>query len=342
VAFRQEQCDLGWSPRDVAEALALPPRTLAHWCRHLAVDDSEITPRGRPPRSTTAARRADVTNFLATHGPAIGVATLRAEFSDVARGELEALRSGFRKAWRADHAPTRCHLTWLIPGSVWAMDFSHPPHLIDGSFPAILNVRDLASHQQLLWLPVLREDAATVMDALDELFATHGAPLVLKCDNGPAFRAQATKELARDWSIFPLYSPPYCARYNGACERANRTLKELTEHIADRAGRPGFWTSDDLLTARLRANRLSRPWGPSGATPDEMWENRRRLSLDDRTILWQELCSRIAAVCAERGLESTTGLLHYTQAEIERIAAQPVLESLGLLHVTRRRITPVI
>jgi transposase InsO family protein len=341
VAFRREQCDLGWSPRDVAEVLALPSRTLAHWCRHSTSDDFEITPRGRPPRRITSARRAEVTSFLTTHGPALTVATLRAEFSDVARAELEVLRSDFRKAWHTEHAPTRCDLTWHVPGSVWAMDFSHPPHRVDGGFPAILNVRDLASHRQLLWLPVLREDAATVVDALDALCTTHGPPLVWKFDNGPAFRAQATKDLARDWSTFPLYSPPYCAHYNGACERANRTLKEMTEHIADQAGRPGFWTSDDLLGARLRANRLSRPWGPSGPTPEEKWASRRELSLDERAILWQELSRRITAVCAERGLVSTTGLLHYTRAEIERIAAQPVLESLGLLHVTRRRVTPV-
>ena len=150
MAFCQAHCGLGWSRRDVAEALALPPRTLGHWCRHFAPDDLEITPRGRPPQSTTEAQRADVTDFLTVHGPAISVATLKAEFSDVARGELEALRGDFRKAWRTEHAPTRCDLSWLIPGSVWAMDFSHPPHLIDGCFPAILNVRDLASHQQLL------------------------------------------------------------------------------------------------------------------------------------------------------------------------------------------------
>jgi hypothetical protein len=161
VAFRREQCDLGWSPCDVAAALTLPSRTLAHWCRHLAFDGFEIALRGRPPRSTTPARHADVTDFLATHGPAISVATLKAEFSDVVRRELEVLHSEFRKACRAEHAPTRCDLTWLVPGSVWAMDFSHSPHRIDGCFPAILNVRDLASHQQLLWLPVLREDAAT-------------------------------------------------------------------------------------------------------------------------------------------------------------------------------------
>src|SRR5262249_9111462 len=138
--------------------------------------------------------------------------------SDVARAELQVLQSDFRKAWRTEHAATHCDLTWLVPGSVWAMDFSHPPHRIDGGFPAILNLRELARNQQLLWLPVLRDDAATVVDALDDLCTSHGPPLVLKCDNGPAFRAQMTKDLARDWSIFPLYSPPYCARYNGACE----------------------------------------------------------------------------------------------------------------------------
>ena len=97
----------------------------------------------------------------------------------------------------AAHVAERCELEWLCPGSVWAMDFSHPPHRIDACFGAILNVRDLASHQQLLWLPVEHEDAATVIDALDDLFVAHGAPLVLKCDNGPAFRAKATKGLLR-------------------------------------------------------------------------------------------------------------------------------------------------
>jgi len=143
------------------------------------------------------------------------------------------------------------------------MDFRHPPRLIDCCYRAILNVRDLASHQQLLWLAVEQEDAATVMEALGAWFTEHGPPLV-KCDNGRAFRACATKALLLDWGIFTLYSPPYRAWYNASCERANRTLKELTAHLADQAGRPGFWTSDDLLAARLRANRLSRPWGALG------------------------------------------------------------------------------
>ena len=68
----------------------------------------------------------------------------------------------------------------------------------------------------------------------------------------PSVLACATKRFLHDHEIFTLYSPPYRARYNGACERANRTLEELTAHVADSSGRAGFWTSDDLLAVRLR------------------------------------------------------------------------------------------
>jgi hypothetical protein len=64
--------------------------------------------------------------------------------------------------------------------------------------------------------------------------------------------------------------------------------------------------------------------------------------LDERSRLWQHLRSGIAAVCEQRGLDETAALPHYTQTEIERLAAQPVLEELGLLRVRRRVIATVI
>jgi hypothetical protein len=86
-------------------------------------------------------------------------------------------------------------------------------------------------------------------------------------------RARRTKRFLVGRDVFTLYSLPYCAPYNGF-ERANRTLKELTGHVADRACRRGIWQSDDLLVARLTANRLTRPWGAKGPTPEESWEAR--------------------------------------------------------------------
>jgi hypothetical protein len=342
VAFCRYAHSRGWSTGETAEVLGLSPRTLWHWDHGWQTDRLAPQSRGRPPRIVPAERQAAVTGFLERHGPAISLSTLKAEYPDVARAELAGLRAEWRAEWRLEHVPEKCRLEWLCPGSVWAMDFSHPPHLIDGVFPAILNVRDLASHHQLLWLAVEHEDAATVVEALTDLFATHNPPLVIKCDNGPAFRASLTKQFLLNRDVFTLYSPPYCARYNGACERANRTLKELTEHIADQAGRPGFWTSEDVLAARRRANRLSRPWGPTGQTPEESWNTHEIMTLDKRKNMWHHLRSGIAALRDQREIVPAATLPHYTQTEIERIAAQPVLEQLGLLHVTRRRIAPAI
>ncbi len=48
----------------------------------------------------------------------------------------------------------------------------------------------------------------------------------------------------------------------------------------------------------------------------------------------------MATVMAQRLIDPTAALSHYPQTEIKLIAAQPILEQLGLLYITRRRITP--
>jgi hypothetical protein len=82
-------------------------------------------------------------------------------------------------------------LHWQVPGSVWAMDFTEAPAAIDGLFPYVLAVRDLASGRQLLWLPIRAGNGQETRWALASLFALHGAPLILKSDNGSPFDARS-------------------------------------------------------------------------------------------------------------------------------------------------------
>jgi hypothetical protein len=131
-------------------------------------------------------------------------------------------------------------------------------------------MRDLASQQQLLWLPGEDEPADTAIEALHSLFDEYGAPLVLKCDNGPGFVARATKEFLQNWSIISLYSPPYASWYNGAIERANPSLKEETAFLAEKAGHPGYSTGAELHQARRESNRLARPRGPEGPVAEDV------------------------------------------------------------------------
>jgi hypothetical protein len=79
-------------------------------------------------------------------------------------------------------------------------------------------VRDLASGCQLLWQPLRAANAEAVVHALALLCAWHGAPLVLKSDNGFAFAAEVTRTLLHQAGVIILFSPPYWPRYNGAIE----------------------------------------------------------------------------------------------------------------------------
>lgn len=340
VAFSRLAQHHGVTLETAAQGLDLSTRTLYRWRQGWNTDRLASRPRGRPCRCAAPEVREDVVAFLDDRGPATGLPTLQYHYPQVARAELIELLTAYRGDWRLAHIREQAELHWLRPGSVWAMDFSHPLVSIDGYLPAIFTVRDLGSQQQLLWLPVEDETTDTVIDCLHELFDEHGAPLVVKCDNGPAFVAQAMKQFLCDCSVVTLYSPPYAPWYNGAIERANRSLKELTGHVAEQAGHAGYWTSQDLHEARLRLNRSRRPWGAEGPTPEQKWDSRDSLTMSERDVLFENLDAARCALCREREVDSDWPLDHRLESELIRLALQPVLESSGYLYVTRRRITP--
>jgi hypothetical protein len=51
------------------------------------------------------------------------------------------------------------------------------------------------------------------IEALSLLFTIHGAPLVLKSDNGSAFIAEETHQLLQAWQVEVLFSPPRTPSY---------------------------------------------------------------------------------------------------------------------------------
>jgi transposase InsO family protein len=187
---------------------------------------------------------------------------------------------------------------------VWAIDFSGPLTAVDGRFSYMLAVRDVCTGEQLLWLPVENATGEVARDALAGLFATHGAPLVLKSDNGSPFTGSVVQELLARHEVSSLLSPPYWPRYNGAIEAGIGSLKDRTEAAACRAGHAGYWTWDNVAQARLEANTLSRPRGSSGPSPEEAWASQTPITSEERAAFRKtleeargELQNAAAAVC---------------------------------------------
>ena len=216
------------------------------------------------------------------------------------------------------------------------MDHSEPKHPIDGVYPYLLAVRDLASGRQLAWHPVQTVSAEETLSVLDELIREHGAPLVLKSDNGSAFIAELLRGTMNEHDIAQLFSPPRRPSYNGAVERSNGVLKTYTHQHALTEGHPFRWTSDDLQHAMLLANTISRPWGHRGPTPEEAWQAREPISTQQRADFHGALARHRAEACQDLGLDENQRQLTRTeQARRDRLAISRALQELGYLTLHR-------
>jgi transposase InsO family protein len=329
--------DQGFTWNETANLLDRSPRTLRQWRYDFAGPRHLPCPLGRPVLRSPREQRNDVIHLLDEVGPAIGVPALRAAFPDMPRAELDDLLTRYRRVRRKQNQEAQHVLHWHEPGRVWAIDFTGPCPPVEGIYRYLLAVRDLSSGAQLLWQPCRMATAEVAAAALVELFAQHGAPLVLKSDNGSTFTAAAFQHLAHGFGVEMLFSPPAWPRYNGAIEAGIGSMKMRTAGSANRHGRTGYWTFDDVEGARLEANATAHPQGPLGPTPDQAWDGRQLITPEERTLFRTEVDRQRHAV-ADQGGPLANPETDLNERARDRQAIRRALEERGYLTYTRRRI----
>lgn len=354
VAFLRWDRSTGASCAQTALLLCMVPSTLSSWNRHWISDRLKPQPRGPRIEPIDATDREHLKILFYLAGPGISVATLRHMFPDRPRAELEDLLTRYRRLHAGKHKVCLSLLRWHTPGSVWAMDFTQPPQPIDGQYPYVFLVRDLASGNQLLALPVPSRELKHVADALRVLFFKLGAPLVLKSDNefDAGFvsrfpdedRAKARAMLAAlldEYRVTALLSPPYFPRYNGAIEAGIGSFKTRAHLEAARHGHPLEWNCNDVESARLQANEESRPWGFNQDTPDIAWIERTPLSTLDRTAFRSSVELYDQELRQEKQQELLEGIPLGPRdiASIRRVAICRALVKHGFLSMRRKRFT---
>jgi hypothetical protein len=263
------------------------------------------------------------------------VPALKQLFPQVPRATLRDLRDD----WIDEHRIEPSHLIWSTAGAVWAADFTEVPMPIDGLFPCILLVRDLASLAILLAAPCMAMTADAAGFHFRQLFYQHGAPLVLKTDNGSAFIAGETRDLCQRHGVVNLLSPPMTPRYNGSIEATAGTLKTRAALIAQQQS-CDLWTSDILEASRLAANALTWPRGLSAPTPDEHWRGRAAIQMSRRVQLaalitekTDRITQSIQRERQEKGLAAE--LTAACRATVVRTAIRQALVELGYLQIRR-------
>lgn len=332
---------LEYTAQESAEQIDIHVRTLQQWEDRWKTDRLAAHGRGRPIEPLTTEQLQGLYETINTMGVQTGVVVLQGLFPGIPRAEVAYYLKEARRKWQEHEAFMIECIIWKHAGRVWAMDHLEAPVPIDGKYPYILAVRDLASGEMLLCLPVEHADGASTRDALKHLFKQHGAPLVLKSDNGSALICEEVSQLLRKKKIKKLLSPPGYPCYNGSIEAGIGALKTRTHHEAARHERPGEWTCDDVEAARLQANYTARPRGAKGSTPQQMWENRSMILAEERESFFEAVSEQERKI-VQKHKDEAGEFTAREVARIERTAISTALKRKGYFVSRRRRIIPPI
>lgn len=136
------------------------------------------------------------------------------------QGVLELVRQEVNRERKAQLR----RVSWEAACLVWSMDQAELMGC--GSKFYLNHIQDLGSRYKFAPLVAGQITAEQVADQLEVLFASTGAPVVLKRDNHAVLNGQAVNAVLGKHLVVPLNSPTYYPPYNGGMERAQRELKE--------------------------------------------------------------------------------------------------------------------
>ena len=86
-------------------------------------------------------------------------------------------------------------------------------------------------------------------------------------------------------------------------------------------------------------NRLGRPWGHRGLTPEEVRQKRKPIALPQRSQLQTTVDRYRQEERAKKGISDEAVLGNAAQASVDRVAISRAMQQHGYLRVTRRLVT---
>lgn len=266
---------------------------------------------GRKRRELTLAQRLAVAEALRKH-PIWGLPRLRREIPGLPKNSTAAYVCRLKRVRGHRRRRNWCALHWHVPGAVWAIDGTWFERPVGTNGRRALVVVEMHSRRTLCVESVPGERARAVIACLQRLIVKHGAPLVLKADNGSAFIAKRLAEFSRRHGITLMHSPVRRPRWNGTCEVSGRWAKRRAVAAATLRG-----ASDGLCQADLDCAVTF-----TGTMP----------RIDDalRERFLATVAQQLANVVAERGLAIDNQTEDHVHRSLGRVAA---LRALQLCHI---------
>lgn len=165
----------------------------------------------------------------------------------VSRRDLMNLVELARREKQAERLQRMRRITWNSTGVVWSMDDVEYRRNPDGSRIFTHNQMDLASR---FGFPPIASTGGVlsgeiIAKLLEERFKRHGAPLVLKRDNGKNLNHKDVNKVLSEFLVIPLNNPTYYPPYNGVMERENREIIRGLDKRLDEQTQLADWMLED-------------------------------------------------------------------------------------------------
>lgn len=249
------------------------------------------------------------------HG--IGLPRLRATIPGLPKNSAAAFLKRVKRVRGRRRGRRWCVLQWLVAGAVWAIDGTWFDRPVAGRGRRALVVVEMHSRRTLCVESVAGERAAAVIACLRRLIALHGAPLVLKADNGSAFSSKCLARFCRRHGITLMHSPVRRPRWNGTCEVSGRWAKRRAEAAARARG-----------SASLCQQDLDAAVTFAGTMP--------RIDVALRQRFLALVAEQLVIAAEERGLALGDDTRDHHRRSLGRVAAQRALQLCHILSIRGR------
>lgn len=243
---------------------------------------------------------------------------LRRMIPGLPRNSVAAYVRRWRRVSKRRRQRRWCRLQWNVPGAVWALDGTWLDRPVQGGSRRALVVAELCSKQTLCLQSVPGERAVAAERVLQELIERHGAPLVLKVDNGSAFVAKRFEAFCRGYGITLLHSPVRRPRWNGTCEVSGRWAKQRAYAAAARRVAEAALCQADLDAAVTFQGIM------------------QRVAPELRHDFQRVVAEQIAVLAAERGLAKDAVPQDHRGRSLRRVAVRRALEMCHILTIEGR------
>lgn len=255
--------------------------------------------------------------WMVRKDPSVGLPTLRRAIAGLPKNSTAAFLKRLKRVRGRRRRRRWCKVHWLVRGSVWAIDGTWFDQPVGDHGRRVLVVVEMHSRRTLCVDSVEGERARAVIACLQRLIAKHGAPLVIKADNGSAFIARCLARFCRRRGITLMHSPVRRPRWNGTCEVSGRWAKQRAVAAARLRG------SSKLCQADLDAAVTF-----VGTMP--------RIDDDLRQRFLALVAEQLVVAAREQGLVIAAQLEDHVRRSLGRVAARRALQLCHILSIEGR------